>query len=116
MTNRELKNLKRAELLEMLLAVTKENEELHRQNEALQAQMKERILQLEKAGSIAEAALQLNKVFEAAQAAADQYLANVQAMGQKVESPAEALPPEAEDEAQSTPPQEEPTADDQESK
>jgi len=36
-------------------------------------------LRLEQVGSIAEAALSLNRVFEAAQAAADQYLESVKA-------------------------------------
>ena len=39
----------------------------------------EATLRLEQVGSIAEAALSLNRVFEAAQAAADQYLESVKA-------------------------------------
>lgn len=38
---------------------------------------KSRSIELEEAGSIAEAALKLNKVFEAAQDAADQYIYNI---------------------------------------
>ena len=40
-------------------------------------QLEERRIMTEEAGSIAEAALRINRVFEAAQAAADQYLENI---------------------------------------
>ena len=42
-----------------------------------------RRIELEEAGSIAEAALRLNGVFEAAQKAADQYIYNIQQMQQE---------------------------------
>ena len=45
--------------------------------ETLEAERTKREIELEEAGSIAEAALRLNGVFEAAQAAAEQYLYNV---------------------------------------
>ena len=45
----------------------------------LRRQLADRTLRLEQVGSIAEAALSLNRVFEAAQAAADQYLESVKA-------------------------------------
>ena len=54
-------------------------EELERQNANLRRQLADRTLRLEQVGSIAEAALSLNRVFEAAQAAADQYLESVKA-------------------------------------
>ena len=40
-------------------------------------QLEERRIMTEEAGSIAEAAFRINRVFEAAQAAADQYLENI---------------------------------------
>ena len=54
-------------------------DQLKAQNAALTAQLQDRQLRLEKAGSIAQAALELNNVFAAAQAAADDYLHSVQA-------------------------------------
>lgn len=45
--------------------------------EELQAARKKREIELQRAGSIAEAALRLNGVFEAAQKAAEQYIYNV---------------------------------------
>lgn len=79
MTERELKKLSRVELLEMLLALSKENEGLTREVETLRAAQEDRRIFLENAGSIAEAALAINGVFQAAQAAADLYLESVKA-------------------------------------
>jgi polysaccharide deacetylase 2 family uncharacterized protein YibQ len=61
----------------MLLDSRKENEELKRQLREANIKLNDRRIMLDKAGSIAEAALQLNDVFELAQKAADQYLENV---------------------------------------
>lgn len=77
MTDKELRKLTRTELLELLLVQSKEIDKLNAELEQLQIKMQQREINLAHAGSIAEAALQLNGVFEAAQAAADQYLASI---------------------------------------
>lgn len=77
MTDRELRKLKRAELLEMMIAQNKEIELLREKLMRAEEKLKEREIRIGKAGSIAEAALQLNHIFEDAQRAADQYLENV---------------------------------------
>lgn len=77
MTDKNLKKLSRETLLEMLLAQSKEVEDLRKQNRELTRQLESRRILMENAGSIAEAALQLNQIFETAQRAADQYLENV---------------------------------------
>ena len=77
MTDRELKGLSRAELLQMLIELSRENEQLEDEAAQLRAKLNERRLKIEKAGSIAEASLALNGVFEAAEAAAAQYLDNM---------------------------------------
>ena len=69
MTDKELRKLNRADLLELLLMLKKENDQLTRQVQQLQAQVDDRKIVVDKAGSIAEASLQLNGVFESAQAA-----------------------------------------------
>ena len=74
MTNKELRKLSRAELIDILFELQTQNENLTAENRELAAQLKSRQLQITEAGSIAEAALRLNGVFEAAQAAADQYV------------------------------------------
>lgn len=78
MTDQELHKLSRKELLELLLEQSRQLDSLQEQLQQAQAQLTNRQLLLDKAGSIAEASLQLNRVFEAAQAAAEQYLENVQ--------------------------------------
>ena len=81
MTKKELKRKRRMELLELLLEIDEENERLRRENAELTARLDSRVIRLEQAGSIAEAALALNRIFEDAQAAADQYLESVKALG-----------------------------------
>lgn len=78
MTDKELRKLKRSELLQMLIVQIEENERLKHLLEEQRHQLEDRQIAIEQAGSIAEAALMLNGVFEAAQSAAQQYLENVQ--------------------------------------
>lgn len=77
MTNEELKKLSRKDLLELLVAQGREQEKLQAELEQAKKDLREQELHIEQAGSIAEAALQVNGVFEAAQAAAQQYLYNI---------------------------------------
>lgn len=84
MTSRELKKLSRAELLEMLIAQSREVAELREQLDAVVKRLNDRMIITERAGSIAEASLQLNGVFEAAQNAAAQYVENVRRQAEKL--------------------------------
>jgi len=77
MTERELRKLSRADLLELLLEERRENERLRTRLEIAGEQLRDRTIQVKEAGSIAEASLRLNRVFEAAELAAEQYLENV---------------------------------------
>ncbi len=77
MTSKDLKRLSRRDLLEMLLELSKENEQLRQEVKELQKQLDDRCIAIENCGSLAEAALQLNGVFQAAQAACDQYIENI---------------------------------------
>ena len=70
MTDKELRRLSRSELLEMLIAQTEENSQLKIRLEQAEAQLRDRRIEIDKAGSLAEAALSLNGVFQAAEAAA----------------------------------------------
>ncbi len=79
MTDKEVKKLKRTELLEMLIEQTEENEKLKSANEALREQLAQRTITLENAGSIAQAALQVTKIFSEAQDSADRYLESIRA-------------------------------------
>lgn len=77
MKDKDLKRLSRAELLEMLIAQSKEVQRLQQELADVKAALASRSILINKAGSIAEASLQLSGIFSAAQQAADQYLENV---------------------------------------
>ena len=77
MTDRKLKKMNRRELLELLVEQERELERLQEMLREVEERTQSREIRISKAGSIAEAALMLNGVFEAAQAAADQYLDNI---------------------------------------
>lgn len=82
MTDKELKRLSRSELLEMLIEQMEENEELRKKLEKAQAALRSKRIAIKQAGSIAEAALKLNGIFEAADRAAKQYVANVRLLAE----------------------------------
>lgn len=82
MTDRELRKLSRAELLEMLLLQSKTVEQLQDRVAQLEKQLQDQIILEKNAGSIAEASLQLSAVFAEAQRSADIYLANVKRLEQ----------------------------------
>jgi hypothetical protein len=132
MTDKELRRLRRQDLLQLLLAQGHEAEKLKRQLEASDAQLAEseqtcerlkrrlddkdkqinklkgrldrkdaqlhnmreimerrqtsRRIELEEAGSIAEAALRLNDIFNIAQKAADQYIYNLKVLSGEEEA------------------------------
>ena len=80
MKEKELKRLSRAELLDLLLVQTKEAERLRKRLEKAEQELADRNVQIEKAGDLAHAVVQINGVMEAAQAAAQQYLDNIARM------------------------------------
>lgn len=90
MKKKELQRLRRRDLLELLIDLSKENEQLREQNRNLEAQLNQRTIAVSEAGSLAEAVLRLNGVFGAAQAACDQYVRNVQQRCRQLEEETEA--------------------------
>lgn len=79
MDGNELKKLSRSDLLQMLIEQVKENDRLKAELKERDRLLRDRQIKIQECGSIAEAALKLNGVFEAAQAAAQQYIDNVKA-------------------------------------
>lgn len=84
MSRNDLRRLRRLDLLELLLAEREENERLKeemRQQEIemqeLKCKLEDRRICISKAGSMAEAALALNHIFEDADAAAKQFLDSI---------------------------------------
>ncbi|MGN0798846.1 MAG: hypothetical protein ACI4NU_00255 [Christensenellales bacterium] len=96
MTDKELRRLSRSELLEMLIAQMKENDALQSRLELAEAQLNDRQIAVEKAGTLAEASLLLNGVFQAAEAAAQQYLENIERMSGQQETICRNMQAEAE--------------------
>ena len=77
MTPKELRRLSRRELLEMLIVQTRKVETLERQLAEANQKLNDKMIIIENSGSLADAVMQLNGVFEAAQNAAQQYLDNI---------------------------------------
>ncbi len=77
MTEKEFQKLSRRQLLELLLLQTERADSLAAELELTKDKLQSKILAEKEAGSIAEAALRLNGIFEAADAAAAQYLENI---------------------------------------
>ena len=77
MTEKELLSLKKSELLEIMLAQSREIDSLREQLAEANARLEERRIAIEESGSIAEASLKLTKIFEEAQKAADLYVENM---------------------------------------
>lgn len=77
MDSRKLRKSSRQELLEMLLDATEENEQLRKENSELKQQLESRRLLCEQSGSLAEAALKLSGIFEAADEAVRIYQASL---------------------------------------
>lgn len=85
MTDKELRRLSRSELIDIIYELQKQNQQKDAAYQELQNELEKKTLILSEAGSIAEAALQINDVFKAAQAAADQYVLSVEAMSGETE-------------------------------
>lgn len=84
MKEKELKRLNRFQLLELLVMRTEENQKLRQTIDELNAKLQDRQLQIHNLGSLAEASLQLNGVFAAAQKAADDYVEAARQQAQQI--------------------------------
>ena len=100
MKKKELRRLNRAELLELLLAQTRETERLQEKLREAEEKLADRILKYNEAGDLAHAALAINGVMESAQLAARQYLESIEAMKAETKLTCEKLICEAEKEAE----------------
>ena len=74
---KELRKLKRSELLELMVAQSEEIDSLRAEVADLKEKLNERIVHIEEAGSIAQAAVQMSGILGAAQMAADIYLQSI---------------------------------------
>lgn len=88
MDEKRLRKIGKKELLEILLSQAKRIEELEIELAKTQKKLDSKKIAIEESGSLAEASLKLNGIFEAAQKAADQYLLNVKDKCKKRENDA----------------------------
>jgi len=86
MADKELKQMNRGELIEIIYQYRIQVDDLTAQVQKLTDALEERCLRMEKSGSIAEAAISVNKVFEAAQQAAEQYLYSIKSVNEELEN------------------------------
>ena len=86
MTSKELKRLRRSDLIEMLLELSKENQALRIRLYEAEEILEDRRIMIAESGSLAEAALRLNRIFEDAQAACKQYELNVRHRCERMEA------------------------------
>lgn len=75
-----LKKMSKLELVELLAEQEREIQSLRQQLEEKEKLIEERTLRFEEFGNLAQAALAVNEVFEAAQRAADQYVDSIKTM------------------------------------
>lgn len=85
MTDKELRRMRREELLELLVDQTRRANALQAQLDEAQTQLASRQISVENVGSLAEAALQLSGVFQAAEEAGQLYLDNLRSRAEGLE-------------------------------
>lgn len=81
MSKSDLHKLGKTELLQIIYEQEKQITTLKSEIENLNKKIDDRTIDLKEAGSIAEASLKINKIFEEAQKAADEYLNSVKKLG-----------------------------------
>lgn len=86
MTDKEFKRLSRAQLLDVIYQLQLQVDELTEQNQALKTELRDKRLRIDNAGTLAEAALEINNCFKNAQNAADQYLNEIKAIREEAEA------------------------------
>jgi cell division septum initiation protein DivIVA len=99
MTDKEFRKLKRGDLIAIIYEYQKKQEELVKEISELREQLESKKLKINKAGSIAEAVVGLDLLFETAQKTADDYIEQVKLANEEAEKKAAEIIKRAEDEA-----------------
>lgn len=86
MTDKEFKRLNRSQLIDIIYQFQLQVDTLTEQNRELERELADKRLRLNNAGSIADAALEINDCLRNAQAAADQYLTEIRVMREETEA------------------------------
>ena len=88
MTDKEFRKLKRSDLIAIIYEYQKKQEELVKEIDELRAQLESKNLKISKAGSIGEAVVGLDLLFETAQKTADDYIEQVRLANEEAEQKA----------------------------
>lgn len=99
MTDKEFKWLSRAQLIDIIYQFQLKQDELVAENERLSKELADKRLRLSKAGNIAEAALQMQNVMQAAQDAAALYLEEIRIMREETKEKCQLILTNAQKEA-----------------
>ena len=78
MTDKEFKRLSRSQLIDIIYQLQLKQEELTADNEKLSKALADKRIRVNKAGNIADAALEIHNVMQAAQDAATHYVEEIQ--------------------------------------
>ena len=85
MIGKELKRLSRRELVDIIYQLKKNEQENREKIEALEEELQDKRIRVSVAGSIAEAATDITRIFSIAQGTADLYLKEIAAMKAETE-------------------------------
>ena len=85
MIGKELKRLSRRELVDIIYQLKKNEQEKQAEIAALEEELQERRIRISVAGSIAEAATDITRIFSTAQKTADLYLHEIASMKAETE-------------------------------
>lgn len=96
MTDKEFRKLKRSDLISIIYEYQKKQDELVAEINAIRTELEEKRIKISNAGSIAEAVVGLDRLFETAQQTADDYIAQVKATVEEAEKKAAEIIAEAE--------------------
>ena len=91
MTDKEFKQLSRAQLIDVIYQLQLKIEDITEQNDSLEKALKDKRIRIDNAGNIAQAALEINECFSRAQNAAEQYLNEIKAIRKETEEECEKL-------------------------
>ena len=99
MVSKELKNLSRRELLDIIYQMKKNEKQMEEEISALQEALREKRIRNSVAGSIAEAAVSITNIFSTAQRTADLYLEEIARMKEETEQECRKMIEEAQEES-----------------
>lgn len=108
MIHKELKKLSRRELVDIIYQMKRNEQQMQEEIAALKEALQERRIRIEKAGSIADAAVSIADVLHSAQVAADLYLQEIAQMKEETQKECERLMAQAKQPAAEPPATEEP--------